>query len=351
MRKRTPGKSSFRFSVAFMLFLIISLIMVATVLVYEVVIQIVSSDLVIALIMVGVIFLFASLCTFIDSLRRRVMIDRPVSDILNAADRIAGGDFSVRLNIDREYDKYTEYDLICENLNIVAEELGKSEVLKSDFISNVSHEIKTPLSVIQNYAMILQDKNLDEQTRRGCAETILAAAKRLSSLVTNILKLNKLENQKIKLEYERVNLTELLEEAVITFEEQIEKKELSINCDLEDVSIISSSVSLEIVFNNLISNAIKFSDKGGEIGIFLRAEGDGAVVRISDKGCGISPEVGSRIFEKFYQADSSRAAEGNGLGLALVKRVIDTLGGEISVSSELGEGSEFTIKLRGHIDE
>ncbi len=347
MRKRTPGKSGFRFTGALVLFVVITIIILIAILSYRYIIGITNDIRIINATMLAVIIILSTLCTIVDILRRKSMIDGPVNEILMATERIAQGDFSVRLEIERPYEKYTEYDLIFERLNTVAEELGKSEVLKNDFISNVSHEIKTPLSVIQNYAMVLGDRSLAEDTRKKCTDTILCAAQRLSSLVSDILKLNKLENQKITPEYEKVNLTEMLEEAVIVFEDIIEKKELLLECELEDVAVMSSPSSLEIVFNNLLSNAVKFTDKGGKIGILLKREGSFAVVEISDTGCGISSEVGKRIFEKFYQADTSHASEGNGLGLALVKRVIDTLGAEISVSSEPGLGSSFTVKLRG----
>ncbi len=347
MKNKSFGKSGFRFTGALVLFAVITIINVIAILSYEYIISVTNNIRIINLTMLAVTVILSALCTIVDIMRRRSMIDGPVNEILLATERIAAGDFSVRLEISRPPEKYTEYDLIFDRLNTVAEELGKSEVLKNDFISNVSHEIKTPLSVIQNYAMILGDTSLDEQTRKKYCDTILSAAKKLSLLVTDILKLNKLENQKIAPEYEKLNLTEMLEEAIIGFEDLIEKKELILDCRLDSVSIFSSRSSLEIVFNNLISNAVKFTDKGGKIGVSLQSQGTGAVIEISDTGPGISPEVGKRIFEKFYQADTSHAGEGNGLGLALVKRVIDTLGAEISVKSELGEGSTFTVRLRG----
>ncbi len=349
MRKR-QRKGSFRYTGALVFFAIVSIIILIAVLSYDYINKLTSNGAIIATTMLGIIIVLSLLCTLIDILRRKAMIEGPVNEILLATERIAAGDFSVRLEIVRPYEKFTEYDLIFDHLNTVAEELGKSEMLKNDFISNVSHEIKTPLAVIQNYAMILGDRSLDEDTRQKCSDAILSAAKRLSSLVTNILKLNKLENQKISPEYGKVNLTEMLEEAIIAFEDVIEKQDLTLECSLDDVVIESSLSSLEIVWNNLLSNAIKFTEPGGRIGVSLKKEGSGAVVEISDSGCGISPEVGKRIFEKFYQGDTSHAGEGNGLGLALVKRVIDTLGAQISVRSELGRGSTFTIKLRGDRD-
>ena len=139
----------------------------------------------------------------------------------------------------------------------------------------------------------------------------------------------------------------MLSDAVLSFESIIENKELNLECDLDDVVIYSSGSYLEIVWNNLISNAIKFTDKGGSIFISLKEHLDSVEVKITDTGCGISRETGKHIFEKFYQGDTSHSGEGNGLGLPLVKKVIDILGGEISVKSEIGKGSTFTIILKG----
>ena len=188
--------------------------------------------------------------------------------------------------------------------------------------------------------------DLDPDMRKKYAETLVSASNRLSGLVSNILKLNKLENQSIKPEFELINLTAQLSESIIAFEDIIEKKKLELDCDLDDVKIVSSSAHLELVWNNLISNAIKFTDEGGKISVSLKRLGNSVIVKISDSGCGISPEVGGRIFDKFYQGDTSRSSEGNGLGLALVKKVIDVIGGEISVTSQLGHGSMFTITLK-----
>ena len=301
---------------------------------------------VIAVSMLIVIIAVSAVYTLIDIIRRRIMIDRPVRKILAATQRIAEGDFSVRLTATHSYERYDDYDLIMENLNVMAAELGRSEMLKSDFISNVSHELKTPLAIIKSYVTLMQSDELDRETRKGYAKTVLDATERLSNLVTNILKLNKLENQALSLETEEVRLDGMLEESILHFEGQIEKKELELECELDEVCIVSAPTYLEIVWNNLLSNAIKFTEKGGRITVSLKKEGERAVVRISDTGCGISPEVGAHIFEKFYQGDTSHSHEGNGLGLAMVKKVIELLGGEISVSSEVGKGSTFTIALK-----
>lgn len=300
---------------------------------------------VIAAVIFSVIIVLSAICTIIDYIRRRIMIDKPVQKILDATNKITAGDFSARLDIIHSISHYNEFDYIMENLNKMATELSRTEVLHTDFISNVSHEIKTPLAVIQNYATSLQKENLNKETRMKYAQTLVEACKRLTALITNILRLNKLENQAIKPENETINLTETLAEIVLGYEEIIENKGLELVCDFdEDVSIISTPSYLEIVWNNLLSNAIKFT-QSGKISVSLKKEIDKVVVKVSDTGCGISSETGKHIFEKFYQGDVSHASDGNGLGLALVKKVVDIIGGKIDVNSEVGVGTTFTISL------
>lgn len=182
--------------------------------------------------------------------------------------------------------------------------------------------------------------------RWGYADTLSAAAKRLAALTSNVLKLSKLENQTITPQKAEIRLDESLTECILQFEEEIDKKGLRLDCDIREITAVSDESCLELVWNNLISNAVKFTDEGGKIEISLKEEGGAVVFVISDTGCGMSSETGVHIFDKFYQGDTSHSREGNGLGLALVKKVIDILGGEIGVSSELGKGSTFTVKLR-----
>ncbi len=306
-----------------------------------------QSNGVIALSMLGVIFLLAAFCTVFDYFRRKLTVEKPVRKILRATESIARGDFSIRLQIFHPYGKYDQYDLIMENLNVMAAELEKTEVLKTDFISNVSHELKTPLTVIKSYAALLADSNLEAETREKYAKAVLTATERLNGLIVDILRLNKLENQELKIEKEEFNLTESLGESILSFEDRMEEKQIALSCDLEeDVFVYSSKSYLEIVWNNLLSNAVKFTDEGGRVTVNLKKDGNYVVLSVADTGCGIPKETGARIFEKFYQGDTSHSGEGNGLGLALVKKVVDLLGGEISVESEIGKGSLFKVKLR-----
>ena len=343
--KDKPRKSSFSIVGALSFFALIAFIMQVAILVYDYIIQRTDSKNLIALLILIMIIMLSVVVTVIDVIRRKIMVERPVTRIINATEKIASGKFDTRLEIIHTYDKYNEFDIIMENLNTMASELSKSEMLKSDFISNVSHEIKTPLSVIQSYAKLLQNEDLDSDTRQKYSKILLQASKRLSDLITNILKLNKLENQTIAPEYKKINLTSIVSEIVISYEELFEKKNIQLECDFDDTYIVSSESYVEIILNNLLSNAIKFTDRDGKITVSLKATENGAIIKVSDTGCGISQETGKRLFEKFYQGDTSHASEGNGLGLALVKRVIDIMGGEISVKSELGKGSEFTVVL------
>lgn len=293
------------------------------------------------------VILLSFLCTIIDEIRRKFMVDRPVGQIIKAAEQMMTGDFSVRIPPLHGIANADGFGVIADYFNQMAQELSGTETLRTDFIANVSHELKTPLAVIQNYGTMLQQQDLPENKRLEYAKAITDASRRLANLITNILKLNKLENQQIFPKAETYDLGEQLCECLLTFESAWEDKALDIETDVEEeVMINSDGELLSLVWNNLFSNAIKFTPPHGKISLTLKAEGEFAVVQVSDTGCGISPEVGKHMFEKFYQGDTSHATQGNGLGLALVKRVIDIVGGDISVSSEVGKGSIFTVKLR-----
>lgn len=346
MKTKDYKKSQFSLFGAVSFFILIALVMQMAILAYDYICDRTEDPLLIAVLILILIFILATFCTVCDFIRRKIMIDRPVSRILDATERIARGDFTARIEIDHTYDKYTEYDIIAENLNAMAAELSKSEVMKNDFISNVSHELKTPLALIGSYAEALADPDLDKESREKYTQTLISASKRLSDLVSNILKLNKLENQRLKNELQKINLSDMLAEAILNFEGVIEEKKIELDIRISDVFVISSPGLLEIVWNNLISNAVKFTEPGGRVSVELVERDDLAVVTVSDTGPGMSREVGMHIFEKFYQGDTSHSGEGNGLGLALVKKVIDILGGEISVTSELGKGSGFTVIIK-----
>ena len=286
------------------------------------------------------------ICTVIDGIRRKTMVERPVKHIISAAEKIMNGDLSVRIEPFNSIDSEDGFNTIIEYFNNMAQELSGTETLHTDFIANVSHELKTPLSVIQNYGTMLQKPNLSVEKRIEYSKAVTESSRRLADLISNILKLNKLENQQIFPKKRKYNLSEQLCECLLGFEDVWEKKSLDIDTDIEeDVFVESDPELLTIVWNNLFSNAIKFTEPNGQIFLGLKTDGRFAIIEVKDTGCGISPEVGVHIFEKFYQGDTSHATQGNGLGLVLVKRVIDIAGGDISVSSELGKGSIFTVKI------
>ena len=283
----------------------------------------------------------------IDYLRRKQMVDKPVRQILAAADKIMQGDFSVRIAPVKEFAGETGFNEIIACLNKMTAELAGTETLRTDFIANVSHELKTPLAVMENYATMLQRPGITEGEKNEYAKAISDSARRLAALITNILKLNKLENQQIFPQLDEYDLGEQLCESLLQIEDVWEQKGLEIETEIqEDVRIRSDAELLSLVWNNLISNAVKFTPEGGTIGLTLKTEGNMVIVSVRDTGCGIKPEVGQHIFEKFYQGDTSHATQGNGLGLALVKRVVDIFSGEISVQSVYGQGSTFTVKFR-----
>ena len=284
--------------------------------------------------------------TVVDFVRRKIMVERPVKKILEATDRITQGDFSVRIKADRVPFSLYEYDLIIENLNKMSQELSGIETLRADFVAGVSHELKTPLAVLQNYGTLLQSPDLPEEKRIEYAKAIVRTTSKFSDLITNILQLNKLENQSINPSASEFCLSEQLCECLLDFESSWESKEIEIETDIQsDVFIKSDEEKLALVWNNLFSNAIKFTDNGGKIKVSLKDNGDSVTVTVSDNGIGMNAETGKRIFEKFYQGDTSRATKGNGLGLALVKRVVDILNGDITVESAPGKGSTFTVTL------
>lgn len=295
----------------------------------------------------GNVLFVSFLLTFINGIIKRLTINIPVKRITEAAERIMDGDFSTRININLFFRRYGEFRSIAESFNKMAEELQSVETLKTDFISNVSHEIKTPLAVIKNYTTLLRDKDTPSDTKDEYVLKIEEASVRLSNLISNILKLNKLENQQISPVFAKFDLGENLCENVLSFESIWENKNIDINIDIEEDVIVSSDKEmLSIVWNNLLSNAFKFTDDGGKVSVSLKNTDGYAYVKISDTGCGISEDVGKRMFDKFYQGDTSRAMQGNGLGLSLVKRIVDITDCSIFVESKVNEGTTFTVKLR-----
>lgn len=271
--------------------------------------------------------------------------EKPMHDFADATKKVAEGDFSVYVPTIHTSEHLDYLDIMIIDFNKMVEELGSIETLKTDFFSNVSHEIKTPLAIIQNNAELLCMEQ-DPEKQKEYAQTIFHTTKRLSELISNILKLNKLEKQTIVPVAEEYDLCEQLAECAVNYEPVWEKKDIEFDADMEDSVKITADASLmELVWNNLFSNAVKFTEPGGSI--TLREESDAQMIRVSveDTGCGMSEETRKHIFEKFYQGDTSHAMAGNGLGLALAMRVLQLNGYQIEVESEAGRGSRFTVLI------
>ncbi len=272
--------------------------------------------------------------------------DRPMKELARAADRVAHGDFSVYIPPVHPSNRYDYLDRMCLDFNKMVAELGSMETMRTDFVANVSHEIKTPIAGIQNYAQLLGKPGLTEKEKENYTAAILSSTHRLSALITNILRLNKLESQQITPKYETYDLCRQLSDCALGFETIWEEKEIDFEAELEDRATIRADESLmELVWNNLLSNAFKFTEPGGSVALRQTSDRDSVMVEVSDTGCGMSEETKKHMFDKFYQGDTSHATEGNGLGLALAFRVLQLMGASIGVKSEEGKGTTFTVQI------
>lgn len=284
--------------------------------------------------------------TMLTRYQMKRLYEIPMKELAKAADRVAGGDFSVYVPPIHSVDKYDYLDVMIVDFNKMVEELGSIETLKIDFFSNVSHEIKTPIAVIQNSAEVLQKTDLTEEQRQEYIETILQSSRKLSALITNILKLNKLEKQNIQPVMEEYDLCEQLCTCSLQFETVWERKKIEFDVDMEDrLTVNLDSSLLELVWTNLLSNAFKFTPEYGKVALMQTSSEDIVTVQVTDTGCGMDQETMNHIFDKFYQGDTSHATEGNGLGLALALHIVRMLDGDISVESETGKGTCFTVRL------
>lgn len=278
---------------------------------------------------------------------------KPLHRLVKAMNQLAAGDFSVRLSLNH----MNELVELSDSFNRMAKELGSLEVLREDFVNNFSHEFKTPIGSIKGFAEILKCDDLTKEERDEYLDIVIEESSRLSTLATNVLNLSKIEKQTILTETSRFNLGEQLRRCILLMEQKISQKKQELTVNVSDVCVTGNPELLSQVWMNLLDNAVKFTGEGGKIEVSMikvpeedkRQSGSGVgeevIVTIKDNGCGISEEAGKHIFDKFYQGDVSHATKGNGLGLTIAATIIRLHGGEISCSSHLGEGAEFTVKI------
>lgn len=267
----------------------------------------------------------------------------PIKKLRKAMDKVADGDFSVRLE---ERSSSKEIMELYTGFNLMAHELNATEILQTDFVSNVSHEFKTPINAIEGYSTLLQEENNLTEEQKGYVDKILFNTSRLSSLVGSILLLSKLENQQIPTNRTPYRLDEQIRQSLLSLESAWVSKDIEFDVDLDRVEYLGNETMMRHVWDNLISNAVKFSPNGGLVKMTLSKRLRKLIFTIEDSGPGLTEEAQKHIFDKFYQADGSHKQEGNGLGLSLVKRVLAIENGEIYVENRPCGGCCFTVTLR-----
>ena len=290
--------------------------------------------------------LMAAAFTLITNTQIKNNYDGPMQSLGHAAREVAGGDFSIYMKPRHTEDKLDYIDVMYLDFNKMVEALGGMETMKTEFFSNVSHEMKAPLAVLSTSLELLDGGRLSEEEEKEQLETAIAASQRLNGLIENLLRLNKLENQTIVPKTDSYDICAQLCDAALSYEPLWEKKEIEFVAELEDEAwALADEELMRTVWNNLLSNAVKFTPKGGCIRLQQISEDGQIIVSVSDTGCGMRAETISHIFDKFYQGDTSHSTEGNGLGLALVKRILQLVEGEICAQSRVGEGSVFTVRI------
>ena len=288
--------------------------------------------------------IFSAIFSAFAAFRRYRDFDKPIKQLSQAANQVANGDFSVYLPAIHDAEHYDYLDILFEDFNLMVSELGSTETLKSNFISNVSHEFKAPLAVIQGYANSLNDDSLSVKERQKYLRAIVEATNNLASLVTNILRLNKLENQNMPTKLSYFDLSRQLADCALQLEPNWEKKEIDFQADLLDhCPILADEDMLAIVWNNLLNNAIKFTPEKGKVSLIQKKQDQGVLISVVDSGIGMESSVIDHVFEQFYQGETSHSNSGNGLGLAMAKKIISLSNGTISVQSKVNLGTTFSV--------
>lgn len=291
------------------------------------------------------IFIICMICFVLSSAASYFTIRQifePMEQISKASKKVSKGDYSVQLTYNGNLE---EFKNTIDNFNRMVHELNSVEIIRNDFIANVSHEFKTPLSSINGYVMLLQDSDLTEEERNEYVQKIFFNIEKLNHLTENILRLSKLENQNYLSAPVQYRLDEQIREAIVLLEPKWSSKDISFNIDLPEFTYTGQKSLLFQVWSNLLSNAIKFSNMHGEVSVTMNVKNNRIRVTVSDNGIGMTPETQKHIFDKFYQGDTSHRSQGNGLGLALCKEILEKCNGKIYVTSESGQGSVFAVIL------
>lgn len=266
----------------------------------------------------------------------------PIQKLKDGMNDVSDGDFTVKIDTNSPINEVKE---LYDSFDLMVKELSATEILQSDFMSNVSHEIKTPVNAIEGYAMLLESEEITPEEQQEYVEKILFNTKRLSELVGNVLLLSKIDNQAIPKNEKKFRLDEQIRQSIMQLETKWTEKDIELDVELERTEFIGNATLLIHVWDNLINNAIKFNNHGGTVKLRLSSNADRVTFTIEDNGPGVSEDAIKHIFDKFYQADSSHRQEGNGLGLALVKRIVDLYEGDIKAENLPDTGCRFTVVL------
>ncbi|WP_151737007.1 sensor histidine kinase ['Paenibacillus yunnanensis' Narsing Rao et al. 2020] len=278
--------------------------------------------------------------TTISGFASRRMV-QSIREFIEATNRLATGDFSTRLYLKSP----PEYRILSENFNKMAEELGGMEILRTDFVNNFSHEFKTPIVSIKGFAEILKYDDLSKEERDEYLDIVIEESARLAALASNVLELSKIETLTILADKQKYNVGEQIRQCVLMLAAKMDKKQLELNVNLHDYPLTGNKELLNQVWLNLLDNAIKFTPEHGRIAVGMKRTADSVVVLIHDSGSGIAREAIPKIFDKFYQSDTSHSTMGNGLGLTIVQQIVHLHGGTITCESSPGQGALFTVTL------